>query len=285
MLRAAAVAAAVLLAGCSGSDVTTDSAVDVGAGRTAPPASPAPASSTRPTAAAPGTSSLPATTAPGTSTTPVTRAPGTWNGSVASTEPPATTAPTPDPDQPSLSVGDRLYPGIGSADLDVRSYDLRLRYDPPAERLDATVTITTTVDRPLDVIALDARQLVVDGVSIDGRKATFRKTPSELLVEAPARLLPGAPVAVAVTFHDERHGSVDDRMGAGWYPATGGSYVLDEPDGARNWLPSNDTPSDKATWRFEITVPAGLTAVANGHLVARRPGRSGTTWVWEEPAP
>ena len=58
----------------------------------------------------------------------------------------------------------------------------------------------------------------------------------------------------------------------GTRPPTG-SYVLNEPDGARSWLPSNDTPADKATWHFELTVPAGVTAVANGHLGRAAAGR------------
>ena len=61
--------------------------------------------------------------------------------------------------------------------------------------------------------------------------------------------------------------------------------MLNEPDGARAWLPSNDTPSDKATWHFELTVDAGLTAVANGHFGGERPAGDATTWIWDEPAP
>jgi aminopeptidase N len=248
MRRAAVLAAAVLLAGCAGPGVTTDSAVDV-------------TSTTTTTEPAPSTTTAAATTAP-TGTAAV------------------------DPSQPSLGVGDRLYPDLGSADLDVQSYDVDLRYDVPAARIDATVTIATTVRRRLDVIALDARQLTVDAVTVDGATASFRQTATELLVDAPATLQPGPAVAIAVTYHDDQHGAIDDQLGArGWYPTATGSYVLDEPDGARNWLPSNDTPSDKATWRFELTVPAGVTAVANGDLVEQRPGPGATTWVWEERAP
>src|SRR5690606_32585465 len=52
--------------------------------------------------------------------------------------------------------------------------------------------------------------------------------------------------------------------------------------GARTWLPSNDHPSDKATWRFAITVAPGRTAVANGAFVSTTPSPDGDTWVWEE---
>jgi aminopeptidase N len=254
--RRTVAAALLVLAACSGAGVTTGSAVTT--------------SSTSTTSTSTSTTTT-TTTAPSTTTAPPTTAPPT--------------AVAGDPDQPSLGVGDRLFPELGSADLDVQSYDLQVRYLAPP-RFDATVTITTLVDRPLDVLALDARQLTVDGVTVDGAAATFEQTSSDLLVHAPTRVEPGRPVIVAVTYHDDQHGAVGGfQLGPGWMPTAGGSYVLDEPDGARNWLPSNDTPGDKSTWRFRITVPQGVTAVANGHLVGQEPGPDGTTWVWDEPVP
>ena len=264
---AAALVVVLVLAACTGGDdVATDSATR--------------ASTTPSTAAAPSTS--PPSTSPPSTSPPSTTAPET---------PPTTTPlPTPttaagDPGQPSLGVGDRLYPDLGSADLDVQSYDVRLAYDIPAARIDATVTITTLLDRPLDVIAIDAGQLVVDSVTVDGTAATFERTPTELLVHAPTTVGPARPVAIAVTYHDDQHvGGSPFALGVGWTATATGAWVLNEPDGAREWLPSNDTPSDKATWRFEITVPSGVTAAANGHLVEQRDGPDGTTWVWDEPA-
>ena len=87
----------------------------------------------------------------------------------------------------------------------MQSYDLRLGYDAATQRIDATVTITTLLTRPLDVIALDAEQLVVDAVTVDGAAATFEQTPTELLVHAPSTAPAGRPVVIAVTYHDDQH--------------------------------------------------------------------------------
>ena len=46
--------------------------------------------------------------------------------------------------------------------------------------------------------------------------------------------------------------------------------VVSEPDGSATWYPVNDHPTDKASYSFEITVPEGLVAVANGLLDGRR---------------
>jgi hypothetical protein len=42
----------------------------------------------------------------------------------------------------------------------------------------------------------------------------------------------------------------------------------------------NDHPSDKASYTFEITVPAGLEAIANGVLKRTRTQHGVTTWTW-----
>jgi aminopeptidase N len=61
--------------------------------------------------------------------------------------------------------------------------------------------------------------------------------------------------------------------------------VLNEPDGTRTWLPSNDHPSDKATFTFTLHVGPGVTAVANGALVSHTSTEAGETWVWREDQP
>ncbi|MGW8368681.1 MAG: hypothetical protein ACWGPN_08365, partial [Gammaproteobacteria bacterium] len=42
--------------------------------------------------------------------------------------------------------------------------------------------------------------------------------------------------------------------------------VASEPVGAAAWYPVNDHPRDKATYRFEITVPQPYVVAANGLL-------------------
>jgi aminopeptidase N len=71
----------------------------------------------------------------------------------------------------------------------------------------------------------------------------------------------------------------------GWFNTPGGSYVLNEPDGARAWFPCNDHPSDKATYTFTIDVPQGVTGVANGQLVEERAEGGRAIWVWQQDDP
>ena len=64
-----------------------------------------------------------------------------------------------------------------------------------------------------------------------------------------------------------------------------GSAMSAQPDLAHDIFPSNDHPSDKATFSFALDVPAGTVAVANGVRTGRRTrrGRSESVWVMRQP--
>ena len=64
-----------------------------------------------------------------------------------------------------------------------------------------------------------------------------------------------------------------------------GAFVANEPDGAPTWFPVNDSPSDKASYDFRITVPQGTVAVANGDLLSRRTSGGWTTFRWSADEP
>jgi aminopeptidase N len=63
------------------------------------------------------------------------------------------------------------------------------------------------------------------------------------------------------------------------------------PDRARQWLPTVDHPSDKATVTWTVRAPAGRVVVANGSLLGTRPlsgreaGRAETRWRESRPVP
>ena len=56
--------------------------------------------------------------------------------------------------------------------------------------------------------------------------------------------------------------------------------IIGQPHVADTWYPVNDHPIDKASYRFDITVPDGLEAVANGELRGTKSSGGWTTWTW-----
>jgi aminopeptidase N len=183
-------------------------------------------------------------------------------------------------------MGDALFPELGSADVDVIAYDVRLDVPAGSQPIEATMIIDAAVDPAVDVLALDASGLEIATVTVDGADATFDVAGPELLVDLPSERSETLTAEIAYRFvPGNRRSAVG--LPIGWLPAAERSYVLNEPDGARTWMPVNDHPSDKASWRFEITVPPDRIAVANGELEPRREGGGDAddswTWVQDEP--
>ncbi len=165
-------------------------------------------------------------------------------------------------------------------------YALSLRYAPSSNRLRALATVRATATQGLSRFDLDLRHLHVLSVRVDGKRADFARRGQELVV-TPARPLPdGGRFKVRVRYRGRPHPVIDpDGSQDGWIPTPDGAFVADEPQGAPTWFPCNDHPTDKATYDFRVTVPRGITAVANGRLVRRTPHRRHTTFVWSEGAP
>ena len=137
-----------------------------------------------------------------------------------------------------------------------------------------------------DTVPLDAAGLAILEVSADGVVAPWTTEADELLMELPEPRARGSHVVVDVDYGaPDRLRSMEAGFPVGWYDTDDGSYALNEPDGASAWLPSSDHPSDKATWRFAITVPEGTTAVANGDLLDEIHTGDDVTWIWEEREP
>jgi aminopeptidase N len=203
---------------------------------------------------------------------------------------PAYTLPTTTSSEPvdanGDGIGDALFPSLGNPGIDVEHYTLTLRYDTARHEIAATdhLDMVMTTDRA--TFTLDSAGPVVSAVSVDGVAATFIADPPELRITPVSKLASGQHVAVDVTYALTPASAPSAAGGpVGWFPTPGGSYVLNEPEGAHTWMPCDDHPSDKATFRFELTVPSGVTAVANGALVDHTSSVSSDTWIWQEDRP
>ncbi|MCP4537061.1 MAG: hypothetical protein GY832_07930 [Chloroflexi bacterium] len=191
-----------------------------------------------------------------------------------------------------LSAGDPYAPELGNAGYDVQHYTLALALDPSAPFVDARVTIdaVNTMDG-LDQVSLDFVGFDISEVSWDGTVLPFFREETKLIVAFPEPLPDGESFALDIAYSGEPIQEASDyvpfisHLGL-YYPSGDSLFVVSEPDGARYWFPSNDHPRDKATYRFELSVPKGLTGVANGVLVeANTGGATGDLYVWEHDYP
>lgn len=208
--------------------------------------------------------------------TPVTTTSGTDN-----TPPDAPPQPSPGVDTGD-GLGDVLFPDLGNPGLDVLHYDVTLSYDPATDRVDGTVGIDAQLTNDRDEITLDSVGLTTTQVTVDGTPVVAVADNPELRIPLPQPRTAGDMLRIEVAYSFV---STQVQSDNGWSNTPGGSYVLNEPDGTRMWLPSNDHPSDKATYTFTISVPLGVTAVANGTLADHHTAGDQEVWVWQQDLP
>ncbi len=272
MRRIGLLLAAAVVAACAAPGVRTESAVEQTTPATPPVTTPEPSVPAAPDPEPPD------------DTAPATEAPQEPEETVGPA-PPTTEAD--EVDAGVEGIGDEIFPDLGTDDLDVQSYDVRLAYDPDLQVLDGSVTLQAVVLGSPERIVLDAVEIEVRAVTVDGAAADFDLAGGEVVITPASAAPAGSAVTIDVQYTDQaqRAGSFAGIDELGFFATGDGSYVLNQPDGARTWLPSNDHPSDKATWHFEVTVPTGTTAVANGELIEQRVGPEGDTFVWDQRQP
>jgi aminopeptidase N len=210
-------------------------------------------------------------------------------------------------------AGDAYFPYAGNGGYDVRHYDLDITYTPPAPapapivgQLSGVATIDLVATQDLDRFNLDLRDMEVQAVTINGKDAREVIPPApgaevegaaywqvqddaarvwELTIQPRPKIKNGQSVHLVVAYGGETT-RPEDIEGAlyGWVTTRDGAMVVGEPEGSMTWYPVSDHQTDKATYSFEITVPEGKVAVANG-LPTRDPvTESGwTTWFWNAP--
>ena len=193
----------------------------------------------------------------------------------------------------SEGAGDPYFPLAGNGGIDVQHYDLDLDYTPPGPapaplegQLAGVATIDLVATADIDRFNLDLRGLSASSVVVDGKSMAFTQGGGELVVTPRPKLKTGQSATVVVTYGGTtgRPTDIEDAL-YGWVTTRDGAMVVSEPDGSSTWFPVSDHPTDKATYSYEITVPEGRVAVANGLLEGSETADGRTTWRWNAPDP
>ncbi len=198
-------------------------------------------------------------------------------------EPRPTATPTLDPQPGAAGVGDPYFPDLGNGGYDVARYVVALTWDPTTREVTATTHVEATATQDLSSFNLDLHGLVVDEVAVDGVTASYRRDLDEMTITPATPLATGTRFVTTIDYHGQpRAVPMGGVPIGGWFDDGDTVYVAGEPSGAQTWFPVNNHPSDRAFLRVELTVPDGLTAVANGRFVGTEPAADNhTTWVYE----
>jgi aminopeptidase N len=185
----------------------------------------------------------------------------------------------------SPGLGDPFFPLGGNGGYDVQHYGLTLDYRPAANTLTGTAVITAKATQALSRFDLDLRGFDV-AVRVNGVPAATARDGQELVITPASGIPLGKTFTVTVDYYGTPSVGTDpDGSIEGWVPTDDGAVSVGEPQGSPGWDPCNDNPQDKATYDFAVTVPQGLTAMANGVLRSQTTANGATTWTWREADP
>ncbi|MEU4674617.1 M1 family metallopeptidase [Amycolatopsis sp. NPDC023774] len=206
-------------------------------------------------------------------------------GLLAATSPAADAAPAREPlySPGAPGAGDPYFPDMGNGGYDVSHYDIRLAFNPETKAINATTTILATATQDLSRFDLDFRgPLKISRLSVDGRNTTYsRSGAQELAITPPHGLRKGSSFVVSVSYAGVPQKIDDPALGvSGWVATKDGAVALNQPIGAATYYPVNDTTDDKATYTQTITVPTGLTVLANGEPGPTTTQDHQTTFRW-----
>jgi aminopeptidase N len=124
----------------------------------------------------------------------------------------------------------------------------------------ASLTITLKADSTINSVILNAidSSLRIDSVGLTGM--SFTHSDNLLSVSLDHVYQPGDTILISVCY---RHNAVKD----GAFTAGEGMVFTNcEPEGARNWFPCHDVPSDKATFDLTAKTPVNVKLGSNGIL-------------------
>jgi puromycin-sensitive aminopeptidase len=164
-------------------------------------------------------------------------------------------------------------------------YDIRLEPDLQIGSFAGEETVTVTIREPVDEIVLNAEELAIRSVAVQGAGGCHLEGTVTLEPEAgraslrfPGRLDPGEwrlTLGFTGILNDQLHGFYRST----WKDAAGAVHVLAatqfEAVDARRAFPCWDEPACKAVFAVTLVVPDGYTGVSNTRVVSERPAGPG----------
>ncbi len=187
--------------------------------------------------------------------------------------------------------GGTLRPALAA--YDVRRYDLTLRVLPEERRLEGRNRATVAAREPSASFELDlVDRFTVTSASVDGENAAFEHGDGRVVVRLPRAWQPGERHEVEIAYGGRPRRAprapwdggfvwASSRDGAPWVAVTV------QGEGADEWWPAKDHPSDEADegMSIELTVPGSLVGLASGRKVWERRGPDTVTTRWESSYP
>jgi aminopeptidase N len=171
--------------------------------------------------------------------------------------------------------------------VDIQHIALELEVDPEQRSVAGTATLQSRVlADQARTIELDAVELTIDRVAIDGTAVGFRHDGRKLQVELPRAVASGDELVIAVGYHGApRRGLYFVAPDEAYPHKPVQVWSQGQDEDSRYWFPCFDAPHEKATSEVTVTVPARMFAVSNGTLISDRTDGDRRTLHWRLDVP
>ena len=158
--------------------------------------------------------------------------------------------------------------------IDVRHYQFNISLSDQSNKIMATALITVLFKQSgikelrLDLINRNnpetGKGMVVESVSLLNKVVSYVHADNALIIQVPQNTISNTEL----TFTIKYSGEPADGLKIGPTKYGDRSFFSDDwPNKARNWLPTIDHPSDKATCEFIVKAPLHYKVVSNGLLM------------------
>ncbi|MFT3698226.1 MAG: M1 family aminopeptidase [Kofleriaceae bacterium] len=161
--------------------------------------------------------------------------------------------------------------------VDIQHIKLEIEVDPAEKTVAGTATLTATRLAPADRVELDAVELEISAVTVNGKTAVWKHDGRKLVIETAADQLEieiayrGAP----------RRGLYFTAPDPGYPKKPVQAWTQGQDEDSRYWFPCFDAPHEKATSEVIATVPADMFALSNGTLISDRTHGDKRTVHWK----
>jgi len=120
--------------------------------------------------------------------------------------------------------------------------------------------------------------LRADSVFVDGMPVAFTVTGDNIIIDLGRTPAPGEELRIDIYYHNITGAGY--RVEANRYGRLIG-FTHSQPNDARKWWPCHDVPYDKASLRFEITIPGNYDVLSVGICTDTIFYEDSMTYVWE----
>lgn len=170
-------------------------------------------------------------------------------------------------------------------EYDLIDVDWSVKIDMPSAAIEGRVVNTVAASKDNPWLIFDCANLTVAKVTIDGKEVAF-KADGKVLAVATEGVAKGQKLRVEITYSGKPEAGIYFVPASRAFPAkTDIVYTQGEMEDNRYWLPTYDSPNDKATSQGTIEVPAGWRVLSNGENRGVDANGSRSVWHWRMDKP